>query len=75
VSATPPEASEAALARRLAELDDEIDRLLRKIWRVDKGLDPVPDRERELDGLQQRFRELSDEFVSAYRAWQQASRE
>jgi hypothetical protein len=45
------------------------------MWRVDKGLDPVADRERTLDELQRRFSELSDEFVRAYQAWQQASRE
>ena len=72
---TAGSAEDGALARRLAELDDEIDRLRRKMWRVDKGLDPVPDREAELAALQQRFQNLSDEFVKVYQEWQRASRE
>jgi hypothetical protein len=70
-----PADSGNVLARRLAELDDEIDRLRRKMWRVDKGLDPVADRERELSDLQCRFGELSDEFVRLYQTWQRASGE
>jgi hypothetical protein len=70
-----PERSEPALAKRLGELDDEIDRLRRKMWRVDKGLDPVSDREAELAALQERFQALSDEFVRVYQEWQRASRE
>jgi hypothetical protein len=70
-----PDQGDSGLARRLAELDDEIDRLRRKIWRVDTGLDPVPDREAELAELQLRFEALSDEFVKVYQAWQRASRE
>ncbi len=72
---TVPHSDESALARRLAELDDQIDRLRRKVWRVDKGLDPVPDREAELAALQRRFRDLSDEFVRVYQQWQRAARE
>ncbi len=66
---------EATLARRLAELDDELDQLRRKMWRVEKGLDPVPDRDAELSALQQRFRDLSDQFVRVYQEWQSVSRE
>lgn len=69
------DSGETALADRLAELDHEIDRLRRKMWRVDKGLDPVPDRDAELASLQQRFQDLSGEFVRVYQAWQRASRE
>ncbi len=74
MAAAPQDSGEAALAKRLADLDDEIDRLRRKLWRVDKGLDPVPDREAELVALQKRFRDLSDEFVRVYQEWQRASR-
>ena len=70
-----PNPAEPELAGRLAALDDEIDRLRRKIWRVDSGMDPVPDREVALNDLQRRFQELSDEFVRVYQAWQKASRE
>lgn len=70
-----PESSEEALALRLASLDGEIDRLRRRIWRIDKGLEVVGDRERELDDLSRRFRETSDEFVRVYRSWQQAAGE
>ncbi len=70
-----PGRSESELARRLAEIDDEIDRLRRKIWRVDKGLDPVADRDAELAVLQRRFEDASDEFVRVYQEWQRASRE
>ncbi len=66
---------DSMLAKRLAELDDEIDRLRRKMWRVDKGLDPVPDREAELAELQKRYQTLSDEFVRVYQDWQRAARE
>lgn len=70
-----PESSEEALALRLASLDGEIDRLRRRIWRIDKALEVVGDRERELDDLSRRFRETSDEFVRVYRSWQQAAGE
>ncbi len=72
---TASDSGEAALGRRLSELDGEIDRLRRKIWRVDKGLDPVADREAELAELQRRFHDVSDEFVRVYQEWQRASRE
>ncbi len=71
----PPGRSESELARRLAELDDEIDQIRRKMWRVDKGLDPVADRDAELAELGHRFDDLSDEFVRVYQEWQRASRE
>jgi hypothetical protein len=75
VTEDTPESSEEALALRLASLDGELDRLRRRIWRIDKGLEVVGDRERELDDLSRRSRETSDEFVRVYRSWQQAAGE
>ncbi len=64
----------APLARRLHELDAEMDRVRRRMFAVKTGLEPVADPSSEMTRLQSRFDELSQEFVETYRRWQSAER-
>lgn len=64
----------ADLARRLHELDQEIDEVRRRLYAVQKGLARVSDPRGEIAALEARFRDLGDEFVETYRLWQASER-
>lgn len=67
-------AEQTTLVGDLRALDQELDRIRRRMYMVRVGLIAVDDRDRELADLEARFQELGDRFVQTYRRWQEGER-
>ncbi len=59
----------SGLQDELHGLDHEIERLRRRMWAIEHGLEVVADPEGELRALRQEFDAAGRRFTQVYRAW------
>ncbi len=57
------------LENRLYQLDQELDKVRRAMFRVETGLETPPDSVVRLAELRRRYETLGAEFVNTYREW------